>query len=296
MALSFIATDQLSDTPHVRRRVLITGAGGSIGSYMAEHEKDRYDYRLMVHGDDEEQALRPLVEGTGNEIVRGDVTDLAGMKQLCDGIDTVVHLAADPSPNATWDSLLPVNIVGTYNVFAAAKAAGCRRVIYASSIHAVSGYPADQQVKTSDPVNPGDLYGVTKCFGEALARYMAAQEGVQAVCIRIGAFQPEEKLDDEGAISLMDCFVSRRDPVQLINRCIDADEIEFAIVHGLSEGRFKRMDITTTRELLGYEPVDSFTRDAKSVAHLGLDEKVMAHNVSDGYAESGLRNEVEAAK
>ena len=86
-------------------------------------------------------------------------------------------MAGDPSPSATWESLLPTNIIGTYNIFVAAKAAGCRKVIYASSIHAVSGYPADVQVKTDEPVNPGDLYGVSKCFGEALGRYMAEQEG-----------------------------------------------------------------------------------------------------------------------
>src|SRR3712207_7646535 len=79
-----------------------------------------------------------------------------------------------------------------YHTFVAAKAAGCRRVIYASSIHAVSGYPSDVQVKTSEPVNPGDLYGVTKCFGEALGRYMAEKEGLSVIALRIGAFQAPE--------------------------------------------------------------------------------------------------------
>src|SRR3712207_8094922 len=90
-----------------------------------------------------------------------------------------------------------------YHTFVAAKVAGCRRVIYASSIHAVSGYAADVRVKTSEPVNPGDLYGVTKCFGEALARYMAEKEGVSAICLRIGAFQPHESAESEKGISMM---------------------------------------------------------------------------------------------
>ena len=96
-------------------------------------------------------------------------------------------------PQTLWSrAVLQNNVVGTYHLFAAAKAAGCRRVVYASSIHAVSGHPPDAQVGPDDPVNPGDLYGVSKCFGEALARYMAEQEGLSAIAVRIGAAQPPE--------------------------------------------------------------------------------------------------------
>src|SRR5690606_24796603 len=161
---------------------------------------------------------------------------------LCRGMDTVLHLAADASPDATWDNVRDLNITGTYNVFVAAKAAGCRRAIYASSIHAVSGYPADVQVKTSEPVNPGDLYGVSKCFGEALARYRAEQEGLSALVLRIGAFQPVDAARSN--ISMMDAWVSRRDLNQLIEDCIDVENLQFAILHGLSKNRFNRMDIS----------------------------------------------------
>ena len=61
------------------------------------------------------------------EVIVGDVRDLAADARCCDGIDTVIHLAANPSPFADWDSVLNLNIVGTYNVFLAAKAAKCRR-------------------------------------------------------------------------------------------------------------------------------------------------------------------------
>src|SRR4030095_14285462 len=131
-----------------------------------------------------------------------------------------------------WNSVLNDNMVGTYNTFIAAKQARCRRVIYASSIHAVSGYPADVQVKTYDPVNPGDLYGGSKCFGEALARYMAEQEGLSAIAIRIGAFQPPEAAQDEGSIGMLDAWVSRRDLNQLIEKSIDVEQLKFAIFHG----------------------------------------------------------------
>jgi nucleoside-diphosphate-sugar epimerase len=236
---------------------LVTGAAGRIGSYFAEHAPTQYALRLMVQEmDAHAQALQRF-----GDVVIGDLGDLERMKDLCQDIDTVLHLAADPDPSATWSSLLPANIIGTYNTFVAAKAAGCRRVLYASSIHAVSGYPADVQVKTSEPVNPGDVYGVTKCFGESLGRYMAEQEGLSVIALRIGAWQPLNVAREDDAVRLLDAFVSQRDLQQLIECCIAAENITFAIVHGVSNNRFKRLDISDARALVGYDPQDDFTAE-----------------------------------
>jgi hypothetical protein len=224
------------------------------------------------------------------DVVQADVTDLDAMKRVCEGIDTVVHLAGNPKPSATWDELLPPNIVGVYNTLVAAKAAGCRRVIFASSIHAVSGYPADVQVKPDEPVNPGDVYGVSKCFGEALGRYMAEQEGLSFVALRIGAFQPPESVRKDG-IKFLDAWVSQRDLHQLICRCIDVENLKFAIFHGLSDNRFKRMDITNARELVCYAPQDDATREHPDVAELNLAKRVTAHSMADG-GQSGLREDL----
>jgi dTDP-4-dehydrorhamnose reductase len=270
-----------------RRRVLVTGAAGRIGAYFAEHSGAKYELRLLVREGNAPEALRAF-----GEVVTGELTDLARLKEHCRGIDTVVHMAGEPDAGATWQGLLDANIVGTYNVFVAAKAAGCRRVIHASSIHAVSGYPPDIQVKTSDPVNPGDLYGVSKCFGEALARYMAEQEGLSAITLRIGAFQPLETARREDSVRLMDAFVSHRDLNQLIERCIDVENLQFAIFHGLSEGRFKRLDISDARELVGYDPQDDLTRENPRLKDLRLNETVIAHSLRDGTKESGLRDDL----
>ena len=217
------------------------------------------------------------------------------MKKLCADVDTVLHLAANPSPSATWDEILPPNIVGTYNTFIAAKAAGCRRVVYASSIHAVSGYPPDVQVKTSDPVNPGDLYGVSKCFGEALARYFAEKEGLSVIALRIGAFQPRETARDPENVGLLDAFVSRRDLNQLIERCIEAEHLQFAIFNGLSNNRFKRLDISDARELVGYAPEDDFAEENPALDRTGMAEDVRAHSRADESQEPGIRKELGAA-
>ncbi len=291
MGQSFTATGTgaLARTDEsARRRILVTGAAGNIGSYFAEHSHGRYELRLMVQQMDEDaEALRSF-----GEVVTGDLGDLEGMKELCGGIDTVLHLAADPSPSATWQSLLPNNIVGTYHAFVAAKAVGCQRVIFASSIHAVSGYPPDVQVKTSEPVNPGDLYGVTKCFGEAMGRYMAEQENLSVIALRIGAFQPLERAREESSVSMLDAFVSQRDLNQLIQRCIDVENVKFAILHGLSNNRFKRLDISDARQLVGYDPQDDLTEENPRLKTLNLSETVSAHNLSGDEQQSGIREEL----
>jgi hypothetical protein len=291
MAQSFTATatGALAEAAPERRRVLVTGAAGHIGSYFAEHSHHKYDLVLLECELDEETDK---IKNFG-ELVPGDITDLDHMKEVCRGVDTVLHLAADPSPAAPWSSVRDLNITGTYNTYVAAKAAGCRRVIYASSIHAVSGYPADVQVKTNEPVNPGDLYGVSKCFGEAMGRYMAEQENLSVIALRIGAFQPlESARDEERGLRMLDAWVSRRDLNQLIEKCIDVENIRFAIFHGLSDNRFKRLDISDARELVGYAPQDDATRENPLVKDLNLSEEVGSHSMADAGQKSGLREDL----
>ena len=289
MAQSFTATGvgALAETNATQRRVLVTGAAGRIGSYFAEHAQGKYDLRLMVQESDDASHIQEF-----GEVVTGDLLDLDRMKELCAGIDTVVHMAGDPDPSATWQSLLDANIIGTYNTFVAAKAAGCRRVIHASSIHAVSGYPPDVQVKTSEPVNPGDLYGVSKCFGEALGRYMAEKEGLSVITIRIGAFQPIEAAQKEGGLSLLDAFVSHRDLNQLLNCCVDVENLQFAILHGLSDNRFKRLDISDARELVGYAPQDDSTEELPQLKELHLTNTLQSHGAIVDGQKSGIREEL----
>lgn len=278
----------MSTSPVSRKRVLVTGAAGRIGAYFAEHSHSLYDLRLMVRNDEEAAKLDP----SWGEIVTGELDDLAGLKEIFRGCHTVLHLAANPDATAVWRELLETNIIGTYHAFVAAKAAGCQRVIYASSIHAVSGYPIDVQVKTNEPVNPGDIYGVTKCFGEALGRYMAEQEGLPTIALRIGAFQPRENARSEKGLAMLDAFVSRRDLNQLINRCIAAEQIRFAILHGLSNNSFKRLDISDARALVGYAPQDDAASENPELAPLNLSRELLGHNIADENARSGIREDV----
>jgi nucleoside-diphosphate-sugar epimerase len=234
-----------------RRTVLLTGAAGRIGSAFFEHGRERYRFRLTVR-----DTARVPPGAADHDVMQLDVADPAACQEACRGIDTVVHLAADPSPEADfYGSLLDDNIKGTYNVFRAAKDQGCRRVVYASSVNAVIGYPPDVSVRPDQPVFPANVYGVTKCFGEALGIYFAETEGLPTIAVRIGAYEAPWVAKDPSPETLA-MFVSRRDLNQLLERCVETPDISFAILHGVSDNRTKRLDLTTTRELLGYAPVD----------------------------------------
>jgi dTDP-4-dehydrorhamnose reductase len=290
MPLSFTAFPP-KELHHVRRTVLVTGAAGHIGSYFAEHSAARYSLRLMVRGDEDRARIDALKKC--GEVVHADLGDLPRLKEICRGIDTVVHLAADPNPSSTWQELLPTNIIGTYNMMVAARSAGCRRVVYASSIHTVTGYARDIQPKTSEPVNPGDIYGVTKCFGEALGRYMAEQENLSVIALRFGAFQPVETAHDaQKGIKLLDMFVSRRDVNQIIERSIDVENLRFGIFFGVSDNLYKRYDISDARELLGYAPQDDVFALQPDLAKIKLKGNILEANRHDGEQKSGIRNDV----
>lgn len=238
--------------------VLLTGASGRIGrgfceEYLANYP-DAYTLRL---------GLRDLGKRDDrfDDVVAMDIEDPASVQAACDGVDTVVHLAASPDWQGDFCSdLIGPNIRGAYHVFEAARSAGCGRIVYASSVHAVMGYPVDYQAHADDPPRPDSMYGATKVFGEALCSAFAYEHGISCIAVRIGAYVPDderEKVVESANPQLLDIMVSQGDLAQLIHRCIVAPkDVRYAIVNGLSDNRFKRMDIERARSLLGYEPQD----------------------------------------
>jgi nucleoside-diphosphate-sugar epimerase len=240
-------TTTFSATP---TRILLTGAGGRIGSAFRAYAANRYWLRLA------DRDASKLGDPRGHEVFALDAADPQACQAACAGMDVVIHLAADPSGAADfYESLLDNNIKATYNIFRAAKDQGCRRVIYASSIRALEGYPQGTPVAPDVPVRPTDMYGVSKCFGEATAHYFAAAEGLSSIVIRIGTFEGtwKNKPTAEAGLSRI---ISKRDMGQLLVCCVETPDIPFAIVHGVSDNRDKRLDIESTRALLGYAPQD----------------------------------------
>ncbi|MBK34324.1 MAG: epimerase [Gemmatimonadetes bacterium] len=227
-------------------KILLTGAAGFVGTMLRLHWGDRFDLRLA--------DVRPVDDSTF-ESVELDVADYEAMRSACEGIETVLHLAADPSPAAEfYDSLLSRNVIATYNAFEAARDAGCRRVVFASSVNAILGHEDITPVPWEAPVFPINVYGATKCWGEALGRVYAHSHRVSTICVRLGS--PRFAQDGDWNPEDPSMGISPRDTAQLFARCVEADDIDFAIVHGISNHRHSWMDLEVNRQVLGYEPED----------------------------------------
>jgi len=224
------------------KRILITGAAGKIGNTLREGLRGRYVLRLS--------DIAPLGSAReGEEIAPADLTDLAAVEAAMRGVDCVVHLGAIPGED-TWDKILPANVVGTWNVFEAARRQGVRRVVYASSHHAVGFYRRDRDIDQTVVPRPDGIYGVSKVFGEATGRLFADKHGLSVACLRIGAFR--DKPDDR---RLLYVWLSPRDAVHLVQCCIDASDYHFITVYGVSDNARTRYR-NKSLEFLGYRPQD----------------------------------------
>lgn len=237
-----------------RKRVLITGAAGRIGSSLADQLKDRYDLRLHYHRTSPENP-------PSADTIKADISRYDEIAPAMEGIDAVVHMAADPSTRGDWESIHEKNIVGAYNVFESARRAGVRKIVFASTNHVMGMYDRDQQwpIYADQPVRPDSLYGVSKAFGETLARHYVDQYGLSIICLRIGWFLPRPH--DE--ISLW-MWLSPRDAAQVVWRAIESD-LDFGIFYAISQNGRRRWDITKTMQQLGYRPQDDAEQYAAEI-------------------------------
>jgi uronate dehydrogenase len=168
-----------------------------------------------------------------------------------------VHLAGEARHDASWETLLPDNIQASYNVASAAIRAGSRRLIVASSVHAVYASPT-RPIATDDPVAPANLYGVTKCFAEALAFWCAHSAPMSAAAVRIGAFQTLDATRAPGASERMaDTFIAVPDLLSLLELAINT-EYRFAMLHAAAAGRDVLLDTSATQDLLGWNAQHRF--------------------------------------
>ncbi|HZE49143.1 MAG TPA: NAD(P)-dependent oxidoreductase [Jatrophihabitantaceae bacterium] len=219
--------------------VLLTGAAGRIGTMLRERLPD---YGVALRLFDRE----PLAGG-----IVGDVADAAALDEAFTGeLDAVVHLAGQPT-EAPWTRVREDNIEGAYQLFEAARRHGVGRVVYASSNHAVGftarGFedlPADTQPR------PDTLYGVSKVFGEALARYYVERYGLQVACLRIGTCSTTPP--DYRSLAT---WLSPDDCARLVHAALIAPDLTYALVWGVSANTRRWWSLDAGRAI-GYEPLD----------------------------------------
>jgi nucleoside-diphosphate-sugar epimerase len=241
-------------------RVLVTGLSGLIGGAVRRRLEGRYELRGLNR--------RPV---DGVPCHGADIADLAAIRPAFEGVDVVVHLAALASSQAPWTDLLHHNIVGTHNVFEAAREAGVRRLIYASSGAVVSGWEREEPYASlvagryeglagwhmlthETPVRPSQLYGVSKVFGEALARHYADAHAMSVISLRIGAVKAADRplVPRDFAV-----WCSQRDVAQIVERAIAApDDVRFGIFYVTSHNKWGYRDLEPARAVLGFEPQD----------------------------------------
>ncbi|KTC35705.1 MAG: NAD-dependent epimerase/dehydratase family protein [Pseudomonas sp.] len=242
-----------------RLNVLLTGACGRIGKVFFQGSLERYRFTLT-------DRLEPSFEVPApHRFVRLDLNDPQALEELLAGIDVIVHLAGIPDANAGFDELLPNNILATTRLFEAAANAGCQRLVFASSAQTIEGYPVDRQVTSTMPVMPANLYGVSKCYGEALCAFYAARKGLSCIALRIGAFEFPERHELTTTRDLS-AWLSPRDAVQLLQRAVQTPGVQHFIGHGISNNRFKRLDLSETTRVLGYEPLDDAFQEDFGIA------------------------------
>jgi nucleoside-diphosphate-sugar epimerase len=240
--------------------VLVTGMSGLIGRALRDALAGRYALRALNRGPVEDVPCH-----------RADIADLAAIRPAFAGVDVVVHLAALARSDGPWDDILRHNITGTYNVFEAARQAGVKRVVFASSGATVSGCERDHPYAAlvagrydevqgwpmfthESPPRPSALYGVSKVFGEALARHFADTAGMSMICLRIGAVTAEDRPTAPRHFSV---WCSQRDVVQMIERCIEAPpSLRFDVFFVVSDNRWSYRDLEHPRTAVGYRPRD----------------------------------------
>ncbi len=243
-------------------KILITGMSGLIGGVARQRLADQASLSALNRSD-----------VAGVPCTRADLADFDAIRPAFNGIDTVVHLAANASGGATWQELHQANIVGTYNVFAAAREAGVKRVVYASSGSTVAGWENEDPygalvegryadvgeswpaITHESPTRPAGIYGATKVWGEALARHFTDTTDLSIICLRIGHVTRSDRPESRRDFSI---WCSQRDIGQMIERSVAApDDLKFDIFFVLSNNQWGYRDLSHPRQVVGFEPQDS---------------------------------------
>jgi len=246
-------------------RVLITGAAGNIGRTLRAHFKGRYALLRLT-----DVAPQKPAE-PGEEVQTVDIRDMAALERSMEGIDCVIHLAGVPEEDA-WDKILPLNIEGCYNVFEAARRQGVRRVVFASSNHAVGFHRRETFIDTLVQPRPDGRYGVSKVFGEAVGRLYADKYGLSVACLRIGSFRPSDRPSETRHLLT---WISHRDMAQLAYRCVEHPAYHFVVAYGVSNNLRNRWD-NTPAKFLGYRPQDDAEAFAAQVASAPAEDPLAA--------------------
>ncbi|MEO6779602.1 MAG: NAD(P)-dependent oxidoreductase [Bradyrhizobium sp.] len=249
-------------------RILMTGACGGIGTSLRRLLPPIYSDLLLS------DRKAPADLGRDEKFKAAELSDPAEVEAICEGIDGILHFGGY-SVEGPWDAILQSNIIGCYNLFEAARKQGVKRVVFASSNHAVGFYPRHHRIGTDVTARPDSRYGLSKVFGEAVGALYADKHGLAVTCLRIGNFG--DKPLDHRRLSI---WLKPDDLVQLCRIGLEHPDIHFEIFYGASYNERSWWDNHRAYDL-GYRP-DGRAEDFREHA-MAEQAKVGPDRVGDFY-------------
>ena len=248
-----------------KKRVLVTGLSGLVGTALRPEFEKRYELSSL--------SRYGTADMDRSHNFKGNIAEIDTIIPAFEGQHTVVHLAADRSANADWESALRNNFVGVYNVYEAAKRTGVKRVVFGSSQHAIGGFYRDEPYSTilagdfdnvkrpfklideTVPIRPDGYYGASKAYAEGLGSYYSEYEGISSINIRIGwTISNDDPTSSGGGLAM---WLSHRDTSQIHVKAVDApDSLMYTVVFAMSDNYWNIFSLDKARKVLGYEPQD----------------------------------------
>ena len=226
------------------KRILITGAAGSLGTQLRKGLVSTSEI-IRITDREEMKDIQPR-----EEVVVSNMADLDAMIEATRDVDAVVHFGG-LAREADWDSILESNIIGSYNVYEAARRNGVSRIIYASSVHAIGYHVLESHIDADSPIRPDSLYGVAKTFVESLGRLYWDKFGMESLCLRIFSSFPEP-----ADRRMLWSWLSFRDCVQYVERGLLAPRLGHTIAFGMSDNTVSPVDDSKAGHV-GFRPQDS---------------------------------------
>ncbi len=244
------------------QNVMITGAAGLLGTLLSRELSDRY----AVSGIDRTRRSR-------NDVRRMNMAKPRSLDSVFRGMDAVIDLAGLPDAETPWRDVWKNNVPATMNALEAARRAGVRRFVFASSNHVTGMYEQDPPysaivageygdldpratplITPSSPVRPDGPYALGKALGEAAARYYSDAFGLSVICLRIGTVNAENRpLEPRHFATLL----THDDLRRLVDAALKAsDDLGFGVYYGVSRNRWRFWDIARAGEEIGYDPRD----------------------------------------
>jgi uronate dehydrogenase len=232
------------------KKIALSGAGGQLGSVVRAALIARGTPLRSAAGS---KALVPLVEG--EDVMHGDLRDPAIVDRLLEGVDVLIHFAGT-SVERPLPEIIENNLRGLVEVYEGARRQGVKRIVFASSNHAIGMYPVTEHLGLDCELRPDGFYGLSKVWGEALARMYWDKHGIESVCVRIGSCleRPTEPRH-------LSTWFGHGDLLHFLDRCVEAEDVGFLTIWGVSANTRSWWD-NSGAERLGYQP----TQDAEVYA------------------------------